>query len=238
MDFARWLVVAVLTMVSPESYAAWPGIVVEIVRPGEFKVDKMGEVVNVRLYGVDCPLMVRNQPFGKEATAYAQRRLLGRVVQIQPLPGLIKGPWYRPKILPYDDLYWDGNVGSRYQRIIALAYVEGESISEDYLKNGIGWWYRPFVPFERGYKYLEDQARKAKVGLWATPEAKPPWEWQRTPIADINPWQRGGGTLVAFGGAALATAAVVAMAVLLIRRLLSRARKTNQAETDRQVSLR
>ncbi len=43
-------------------------------------------VVNVRVYGVDCPLPESGQFFGKQAFAYTSDRVKGKVVLVQPLP--------------------------------------------------------------------------------------------------------------------------------------------------------
>ncbi|MDQ7785100.1 MAG: thermonuclease family protein [Desulfomonilaceae bacterium] len=235
MDAARWVIILILAAVYPESYSAWHGRVMEIVRADEFKVarsgDILGELVNVRLYGVDAPLEVRKQPFGKEAKAYADRRLLGRVVKVQPLPGLVKGSWYRPeKLVPRDDLHWQGGAETRYHRVIALVHLEGVNINEEYLSNGIAWWYEPFVPFERGYKHLQDAAQKAGKGLWALPDPVPPWKWQKTPLAEVNPWQRKKWALVALAGAGVFIAVLfglllVQLAKRFLRLLRPRARR-------------
>jgi len=37
-------------------------------------------------------------------------------------------------------------------------------------------WYRKYVPFETELAALEEEARKAKLGLWANPSPIPPWE--------------------------------------------------------------
>lgn len=239
MDAARWLLILILALVYPDSYSAWQGKVVDIVRADEVKVARWGVkfagTVNVRLYGVDSPLVVRRQPYGKEAKAYATRRLMGRVVKVQPLPGLVKGLWYRPKkFVPHDDLHWDGNIHTRYDRVIALVYVDGVNISEEYLTNGIAWWYKPFVPFERGYKHLQDEARKARKGLWALPDPIPPWKWQKTPISRVNPWQRKQWTLFAY--AALGVLIFIVLVMLLVtftKRCIglvrSRSQKKNRA---------
>jgi endonuclease YncB( thermonuclease family) len=240
MDAARWLVIFILALVYPESYSAWQGRVIEIVRADELKVvrsgDRLGKIVNVRLYGVDSPLAVRQQPFGKEAEAYAVRRLWGTVVKVQPLPGLVKGSWYRPKkIVPHDDLHWEGNIKTRYDRVIALVYVEGVNIGEEYLTNGIAWWYKPFVPFELGYKHLQEQAQKARKGLWALPDPVPPWKWQKTPIADVNPWQRKKWTLFAFAAVGfliviLSGMFLATLARRLFRRLRPRQHRQNASD--------
>jgi len=242
VDAARWLVIFILAFFYPESYSAWQGRVIEMVRADEFKVVRTtgirrGETVNVRLYGIDSPLVIRQQPFGKEAEAYAARRVLGRVVSVQPLPGLVKGSWYIPtKFVPRDDFHWEGKVDQRYHRVIALVYVDGVNIGEDYLANGIAWWYEPFVPFELGYKHLQDEAQEARKGLWALPDPVPPWKWQKTPLVEVNPWQHQ--TRVAY--AVVAVLILIMLGVLLVvlakrflRLLRPREHSQNAADSHR-----
>lgn len=211
VDVARYLAVFVLTLVYPQHYTPWNARVVEIVRPDEVRVVRGPEVVNVRMYGVDSPLLVRNQHFGKEARAYTEKRLLGRVITVQPLPARVKGPWYKPRLFPVDDLRWDGN-RNKYQRYMALVYVDGESFGEELLKKGMARWYSPFVPFERGYKHLEDEAKAAGRGLWHEKDTVPPWEYQKTPITEMNPWQRVQG----LGNAILVVTIVAGIAFLIV----------------------
>lgn len=180
MDLARWLVILVLSIANPAHYTAWTGTVVEIVRPHEIKVMKEdGKTAeNIRLYGIHCPL--GNHPFAKEARAYASNRLLHRKIVVQPLPGKVKGPWYHPETEPRD----------AYGRIVALVSLDGDSVSKDMLRNGIAWWYAPLVPFERGFKRLEDIAREEKKGLWAFPNPAPSWNFKSTPVGATNPFQK------------------------------------------------
>jgi len=181
MDGARWLIIAILALIYPQDYSAWNGQVVQVLRPDEIRVKTDGVIRDVRLYGIDSPLPP--QPYAEEAEAYTLKRLLGKVVTVQPLTGQIKGPWYNPSIL----------VNDPYGRIIGLVWVYGEdgpNLSEEFLSKGLTHWYRPFVPFERGYKHLEDLAKEAKAGMWADPGAtRPPWKFQHTPLLDVNPLQ-------------------------------------------------
>ncbi|MBI5249482.1 MAG: thermonuclease family protein [Desulfomonile tiedjei] len=184
VEAARWLFILILTLAHPEEFTPWSGTVVQIVRPDEIKVRKNdNEIVNVRIYGVDCPLPESGQFFGKEAFSYTSDRTKEKIVQVQPLPGRIEGVWYWPGIRRLDRLHWEKSP-RKYNRIIALVYVDGDSLGKELLTNGIAWWYKPFVPFERGYKHLEDEARDAKVGLWAHPKPIPPWQFQLTPVVD------------------------------------------------------
>ncbi len=214
MDSARWLVILILAFLYPETYSSWNGKVVEIVRGDEIKVERAGKVENVRLYGIDAPIWwgpekksaddkkkspakelksekvspttrhLEPQEFGDKTKRYLEQRVLGKAVTVQPLPSRIKGPWYKPRIVMYD----------RYNRIVGLVYMYGEggrSLSEELLEKGLAWWYRPFVPFERGYKHLQDLAQEQGLGIWSNKGAAPPWAWQGTQIEKLNPLQRG-----------------------------------------------
>lgn len=214
MDFARWLIVLTLAFIYPETYTSWNGKVVEVVRGDEIKVERAGKVENVRLYGIDAPIWwgtksessggkkqdpkgelkseeksstprrFAPQEFGDKTKRYLEQRALGKAVTVQPLPSRIKGPWYRPKVVMYD----------QYDRIIGLVHMyneKGRSLNEELLEKGLAWWYRPFVPFERGYKHLQDLAQEQGVGIWSKKGAAPPWEWQGTQIDKLNPLQRG-----------------------------------------------
>ncbi|MBI5572090.1 MAG: thermonuclease family protein [Desulfomonile tiedjei] len=178
MEAVRWAIILVLSLLYPEFYSPWTGKVVEIVRPDEIRVQKNDEKVeNVRLYGIDCPL--EPQRFANKARLYVADRVLGRTVVVQPLPGTVEGPWYRPKIEPYD----------RYHRVIAFVTIDGESLNRELLTKGLARWYQPFVPFERGLKRLEDSAREKNEGLWGYTDVTAPWRYQSTHIAKINPLQ-------------------------------------------------
>lgn len=225
MDFARWAMIFVLSALYPEAYTPWIGKAVQIVRADEIVVERHGENYSVRLYGIDAPigwgaesreplglpessgfdedlrnketrvLIPSSQHYGKAAKDYVSLRALGKPLMVQPLPGRIEGPWYKPKIRPYD----------RFNRIQAFVSVYGEdesSLNEELLKKGLAWWYSPFVPFERGFKYLEDGARRDKVGLWTQTNPRPPWQWQGTEIHETNPLQKRGSLVMSVAGAA------------------------------------
>jgi micrococcal nuclease len=175
MDAARWLIILILTLIYPEDFSSWSGKVVEVVRPEQIRVMRNGTVEDVRLYGIDTPLEL--QEFGRTAQKYLSDRVDGKIVRVQPLPAGIKGPWNKPDIARHD----------YYNRIIGLVWVDGESLNKELVRKGMAWWYKPFVPFERGYKHLQDQAREEKLGLWAFPRVVPPWEFQDTDIETIHP---------------------------------------------------
>jgi endonuclease YncB( thermonuclease family) len=255
MDFARWMMILVLSTLYPEVYSPWVGKAVEIVRADEIRVQRDGQTYSVRLYGIDAPIgwkgesreppklhdensreeTVRNretsiaipspQDYGNTAKDYVSRRALGKPVLVQPLPGSIKGPWYKPKIQPYD----------RFNRMQAFVWIYGEtgsSLNEELLKTGQAWWYSPFVPFERGFKYLEDGARRERLGLWAQTNPIPPWQWQGTKIVETNPVQRRG-TLVLWVAGLAATGGMFGiiwgLLTALVRRTAARKRRQHHS---------
>ncbi len=142
---------------SPFIMSSWEGKVVEITRADEIKVMKKDlSVESVRLYGIDGP--IEPNPFGKEAAAFTAKLLLGKFVKVQPI--LLPDPW---------------------SRTVAWVSLDGVSINEELLRNGIVWWYRKYVPWEKQLAKLESEARQAKLGLWALPPTAPPWELQDLP---------------------------------------------------------
>jgi micrococcal nuclease len=176
MDAARWFIILILTLVYPDSFSSWSGKVVEVVSAEQIRIMRNTTVETVRLYGIDTPLEL--QDFGLTVQKYVSERVDGKVVHVQPLPAGIKGPWDKPEIAPHD----------YYNRIIGLVWVDGESLNKELVRKGMAWWYKPFVPFELGFKHLQDQARQEKLGLWAFPHVVPPWEFQDTTIETVHPW--------------------------------------------------
>ncbi len=178
MNAARWLIILVLSLMHPELYSPWSGEVVGVVRPHEIRVQRSKEKIEtVRVYGIHCPLGAK--PFAKEAREYVIDRVLHRRVKVQPLPGIVKGPWYSPDIEAHDS----------YGRVMGLVTVDGKSLNEELLRKGIAWWYEPLVPFERGYKRLEDLAHEEAIGLWQYPDPTPAWNFKATHVGETNPLQ-------------------------------------------------
>lgn len=211
MDAVRWVLIFTLSWMNPAEYAAWPGEVIEVVRADEITVKHGPKIETVRLYGIDSPIwwetpdtgaaarkipepktedleeegkgrtsLPKPAPHGDQAVAYTKGRVAGKLVTVQPLPARIEGPWYKPKLRLYD----------RHDRILAMVSVDGENLNKELVRKGFAWWYRPYVPFERGFKRLQDLAQADKEGLWAGQNPQPPWQWQGTLIEKVHPLQR------------------------------------------------
>jgi micrococcal nuclease len=167
------IVLVIILLASVSMAGAWTGKVVKIMRADEYQVlTPEGQIERVRVYGIDCPQ--EPQAFGREARLYSNKMLLGKDVEIEPL------------------------LRDHFNRIIAYVHINGLSIGEELLKQGLAWWYKKYVPWELGLAQIEDQARETKIGLWADRAPVPPWEFQDLPpgegvgpATDSSIWRRG-----------------------------------------------
>jgi micrococcal nuclease len=112
--------------------------------------------LKVRLAEIDTP--ERNQPYGSRAR--------------QALSDLAFGREARVVVVDHD----------RYGRAVARVHVGEMDVNAELVRQGAAWMYRDYAR-DRALFALEDEARKAKRGLWALPEAQrtPPWEWRQAP---------------------------------------------------------
>jgi endonuclease YncB( thermonuclease family) len=120
-----------------------------------FSVKSRGKKLQVRLWGVDTPEW--QQGFSQEAKSFSRQQIQGRQVKITQ-----KG--------------WD-----KYGRLVALVEVDGESLSELLLREGLAWVhiYYCHEPICEEWRQLERLARTARRGLWQEKEPVPPWKWKR-----------------------------------------------------------
>jgi endonuclease YncB( thermonuclease family) len=73
----------------------------------------------LRLAEVDCP--ESKQPFGKNAKQFTSSKIFGKQIIYQPIQK------------------------DRYGRTIAKVYFDnGKYLSEELIKNGLGWWYSKY----------------------------------------------------------------------------------------------
>jgi micrococcal nuclease len=108
----------------------------------------------IRLAEIDAP--ESRQPYGKRAK--------------QELSGLAFG---RSAVVQVQDI-------DRYGRTVGRVTVDGVDVNAEMVRRGAAWVYRKYAK-EQSLFTIEQQARDAKAGLWALPEADriPPWEWRK-----------------------------------------------------------
>ena len=116
----------------------------------------------VRLYGIDCPEY--DQEWGETAKA-----------------GLIK-------LIGGRDVYLEEFGVDGYGRLLATVYVKSDgeliNVNEKMVVKGHAWVMRRFFKkLSRGRQVqlnrLESWAKEKRVGLWASDNPCPPWEWRK-----------------------------------------------------------
>lgn len=66
----------------------------------------------------------------------------------------------------------------RYMRTVARVTCEGADASEEQVRAGMAWVFDRYVT-DRSFYDIQSEARSAGRGLWAEPNAIPPWEWRK-----------------------------------------------------------
>ncbi len=93
----------------------------------------------MRLAEVDCP--ESKQPFGKNAKQFTSSKIFGKQIIYQPIQK------------------------DRYGRTIAKVYFDnGKYLSEELIKNGLGWWYSKYSKNENLGK-IQSLAKKKYYNL-------------------------------------------------------------------------
>lgn len=116
-------------------------------------IAKEGLRERIRLYGIDAP--EDGQPGAREAKAFLTKLVLGKTVKV------------------------DRVTTDRFHRTNAWIFVDGVNVNHELIRNGHAWWFRKYAPDDDKLEELEDEARKAKRGLWAQTNPVPPWEWRK-----------------------------------------------------------
>lgn len=112
-----------------------------------------GALVRVRLFGIDCPEW--EQPHGRAAARFARSLAAGATVVVRARGTDAYGRLLAEVILP-----------------------DGRSLNRELVRAGHAWWYRRYAD-DPELERLEAQARAARRGLWADPDAVAPWRWRR-----------------------------------------------------------
>ena len=163
MPSVVWLLLmAMPVLVHAEQFT---GKVVGISDGDTMSVLREGKAVKVRFYGVDAP--EKAQDFGTKA-----RQLTAALVFQTEVTIVI-------------------HVTDRYGRIVGEVLLpDGRSLSQELVKAGMAWWYRPYAAKDTTLAQLEAEARAAQRGLWADAHPMPPWAWRTethtTPMASAG----------------------------------------------------
>lgn len=128
----------------------------KIIDGDSLMVATAGGTVEVRLYGVDCPEY--DQPYSREAKAFAERKVLGKKVMIEPV------------------------AEDSYGRMVAVVLKGDNVLNRELVQNGLAWVYPRYCKKAvcSSWKKVERMAREEKIGLWQDDQPNPPWQWKRS----------------------------------------------------------
>lgn len=140
----------------PEPAETWTGTVVGVTDADRIEVRRDGEVVKLRVYGVDAP--ERRQAFGPLARRTAARMVMGRQVTVHVLD-----------LEKYDH---------QARTVAEVITPEGESLAEALVRDGLAWWYERYVSGDELLAALQEGARADGRGLWADAYAVAPWDFR------------------------------------------------------------
>ena len=75
----------------------------------------------------------------------------------------------------------------QYGRKLGTVYCAGVDVNAEQVRRGLAWVSRLDQPAGSLFS-AERAARTARIGLWADPEAMPPWKWRRSNTSS-SPWK-------------------------------------------------
>lgn len=139
--------------IDKSSINVFRAVVIKVADGDSFTVQRRGEKVRVRLFGIDCPEI--NQSYGQEAREFTNDLVYREIITI--------------KVITTD----------RYNRIVGkVTLPNGKSLNRELLRVGLAWHYKKYSHDKRLSK-LEKRARKLKRGLWKDNNPIPPWVFRQ-----------------------------------------------------------
>ena len=132
-------------------YDGISALVLEIIDGDTFKIDLEGQIMSVRIIGVDTPETVHPyrsaEEYGYEASDYLKDLLEGMFVSLS----------------------FDEDKTDVYGRLLAYVYMSEVFVNAEIIKQGYGYAYTkyPFKYLDDFIKY-EEQARSDGVGIWSS----------------------------------------------------------------------
>lgn len=108
--------------------------------------------IKVRLKNIDSP--EKKQDYGTQAKNFTSSLIFGKQVKLS------------------------SSGKDKYGREIAEIFIDDTNINKEIVKNGYAWAYRDFLD-DKNYIQLEQQAKNAKLGLWAGNNPIEPSKWRK-----------------------------------------------------------
>lgn len=152
--FKTSLTLIILVLVTPVLSWAWQGKVVRVTDGDTLTVTRGSKREGVRFFGIDCP--ARNQDFGQRARQFTFESVFGKEVSVEPV------------------------TKDRHGYTMAIIKVGDVVLNRKLIESGLAWVDLKFCYRKECHEWtqLQDQAQRAKIGLWSEPGPIPPWEFK------------------------------------------------------------
>jgi len=152
----RWCVFLIFLFGLPVPSAfSWEGYVVKVLDGDSLRVRREKQIIEVRLYGIDCPEW--SQDYGNKAKKSLKKKVYRKNVSVEP-----------------KDV-------DRYGRVVALVSGAVGLVNRELVREGLAWMYPRYCqdqPLCSELEYLQNKATARKLGLWRAKHPVSPWVWK------------------------------------------------------------
>ena len=149
-----WLLASLVLLPANRAWADFTGIVIAVIDGDTVSVRAAGKKFRVRLDQIDAP--ERDQDWGNNSRQALTKLVLNRRVNV-----VTSG---------HDD--YGRTLGHLY--LTTTGADTGADIDAEMVRTGNAWAYRHYLR-DKQLLALEDEARRARRGLWSLPGPVPPW---------------------------------------------------------------
>lgn len=129
----------------------WSGEVVRVMDGDTIEVLHNRRAIRVRLANIDAP--EKSQAYGSKSRDYLGDMIFRQAVDVE-------------------DLGQD-----KYGRVIGVVYLGNMNANAEMVRAGMAWVYR-FYNADPSLLALEENAKRARMGLWRDNNPTPPWEFR------------------------------------------------------------
>jgi endonuclease YncB( thermonuclease family) len=130
------------------------GKVVKIADGDSFTILTDGKMqVRVRMHGIDAP--EKGQAYSQVSKQYLSNLIFNQKVTVEV------------------------NSRDKYRRVVGMVFVGDKNINETMLSEGLAWH---FIRYDKNktWSSLQEQAKRAKKGLWKDANPIAPWDYRKS----------------------------------------------------------
>ncbi len=169
MKYLSSLVILFLLILAIGCAAPTAPLVTRVIDGDTIEVDIAGTIYKVRYIGIDTPELDDKRPefsaLAQEATRYNRHLVAGKTIRLEE----------------------DVSETDRYGRLLRYVYVGDTFVNGELVRQGLAWAkaYEPDIKYQDYLEEMETEAKRDKIGLWATLTIPPPLRVENVQITYI-----------------------------------------------------